>query len=274
MRWITPAFLLGTLAACSPGIPDSAAGVGFDNSIAAQRAREAAVTGSALPPPDAVSSERLPAAPGTPSQASPEAATPGAPLAGTAFTSLPPATAAPSPDQQDAILNAASSLDAAAANSGVPPVEASPSNPPPMQINGAGLSDENDFAAVSERESIASDAERLAQNRAQYQVVAPTALPSRTNAAQPNIVQYALSTNHAKGTKVHRRLGLNIGGRSARNCAAYASADQAQIDFLSRGGPQRDRLGLDPDGDGFACNWDPRPFRMAVKNRTPEGTQN
>ncbi len=268
MRWIAPAFLLGTLAACSPPIPDSAAGVGFDNSIAAQRARDAALTGSAIPPPNAVSSERLPAAAAIPPQSAATATGPGAPLAGTAFTTPPPAGTPNVPDQQDAILNAAASLDATAANSGVPPLEASPSNPPPLQINGAGLSDENDFAAVSGRESIESDAERLAQNRAQYQVVTPTALPSRTGAGQPNIVQYALSTTHAKGTKVHRRLGLNFGGRNARNCASYASADQAQIDFLARGGPQRDRAGLDPDGDGFACDWDPRPFRQAVQNQT------
>jgi hypothetical protein len=34
---------------------------------------------------------------------------------------------------------------------------------------------------------------------------------------------------------------------------------------LSNGGPERDRLGLDPDGDGFACYWDPTPFRLARK---------
>ena len=34
---------------------------------------------------------------------------------------------------------------------------------------------------------------------------------------------------------------------------------------LERGGPQRDRLGVDPDGDGFACSWNPTPFR-AVQN--------
>ncbi|NDH39999.1 MAG: hypothetical protein EBY45_06195 [Gammaproteobacteria bacterium] len=27
--------------------------------------------------------------------------------------------------------------------------------------------------------------------------------------------------------------------------------------------PERDPMGLDPDGDGFACGWDPEPFRLA-----------
>ena len=44
------------------------------------------------------------------------------------------------------------------------------------------------------------------------------------------------------------------------------SSDLAQKAFLSRGGPERDILLLDPDGDGFACKWDPRPFRLAVQN--------
>ena len=45
----------------------------------------------------------------------------------------------------------------------------------------------------------------------------------------------------------------------------YASPDKAQQDFLAKGGPDRDRLGVDPDGDGFACSWDPRPFRTALQ---------
>ena len=138
MRWIAPALMLGTLAACSPAIPDSAAGVGFDNSLSAQRAREAAVTGSAIPAPDVVSEERLPPVATLPAQGQGPV---GAPLSSTSLTSLPPASAAPqaAAPQQDAILNAAASLDATAANSGVAPVEASPSNPPPVQLNAPGF---------------------------------------------------------------------------------------------------------------------------------------
>ena len=32
------------------------------------------------------------------------------------------------------------------------------------------------------------------------------------------------------------------------------------------GGPERDQFGIDPDGDGYACSWDPSPFRKAVGN--------
>jgi hypothetical protein len=53
--------------------------------------------------------------------------------------------------------------------------------------------------------------------------------------------------------------------RSLRNCAKYVSNAAAQEAFLKAGGPERDRYGLDPDGDGFACRWDPTPFRAAIK---------
>ena len=150
-------------------------------------------------------------------------------------------------------------------NSGQSPLEANPNNPPPQTVTSAtGISTENDFEAVDNVRSIEGDAEFLARNRAQYQVVQPTALPSRGNDLGPNIVDYALSTRHPIGTKVYNRIGINKAGRFERNCAKYASADRAQKDFLAKGGPRRDKLGLDPDGDGYACNWNPAPFRRAV----------
>lgn len=129
---------------------------------------------------------------------------------------------------------------------------------------GAAMSDEQDFDAVSSRETIDSDAERLARQRAQYQVVAPTALPQRSGDAGPNIVQFALTTTHAPGTQLYKRGGL-FQRDPLVTCAKYASPDLAQEVFLSKGGPEKDRDGLDPDGDGFACGWDPRPFRNALR---------
>jgi hypothetical protein len=125
------------------------------------------------------------------------------------------------------------------------------------------LSDEQDFDAVSARETIESDAERLARLRAEYQVVDPGALPERSTATGPNIVAFALSTTNAVGQPLYRRSGFNADARFQRACARYATADEAQREFLARGGPEDDRMGVDPDGDGFACFWDPRPFRAA-----------
>lgn len=131
-------------------------------------------------------------------------------------------------------------------------------------LNSAGISNENNFDAVSGQRSIGDDAARLAANRAQYQVVQPQALPDRADAG-PNIVAYALSTTNARGTQVYRRIGLNKASKFARACGQFSHPDQAQIAFLEAGGPEKDRNGMDPDGDGFACDWDPTPFRRAAQ---------
>ncbi|WP_234822439.1 hypothetical protein [Palleronia aestuarii] len=125
-----------------------------------------------------------------------------------------------------------------------------------------GISDEQSFEAVSARETIESDAQRLARQAAAYTVIRPTAVPRRSGAEGPNIVSFALSTSNRVGEPLYRRGGIG-GGRGQRACARYPSPDLAQEAFLEQGGPQRDRLGLDPDGDGFACAWDPAPFRAA-----------
>lgn len=146
-------------------------------------------------------------------------------------------------------------------------LDASPSNPAPALANSStDLSDEQSFDAVSDRETIQSDAERRAAQAAARLQVEPTALPDRPANTGPNIVQFALSAPNVKGQEWYSRSLLSGDGRFRRNCAEYATPDDAQRDFLARGGPDRDRRGIDPDGDGFACGWDPAPFVQAVRN--------
>ena len=125
------------------------------------------------------------------------------------------------------------------------------------------LSDENDFEAVSSRQTIESDAERIAKNRARYVRIGPTELPVRPGTNIPNIVAYALQTNNPLKKQLYQRGLFASEKRALVNCNAYPSPGKAQEVFLSKGGPKRDRYGLDPDGDGFACSWDPTPFRLA-----------
>ncbi|WP_372885418.1 hypothetical protein [Shimia sp.] len=263
---------LVALAACQPTIPDSAAGVGFDNAVLSPRPAPA-TTASALPPASAVSQEPLTSA---------EARRAPPPLATTAVAA-PPRPAAQSPAQPPAQPPAqaapqrtasAASADPSAPTSAAPGapqttadgiVHASPSNPAPELVNNPGISDENSFDAVGSRRSIADDAALIASNRATYEVIAPTALPERTSTG-PNIVAYALSLTHPVGTKMYGRIGLTSKARHQKACAKYATPGDAQSAFLSRGGPKKDRLGLDPDGDGYACAWDPAPFRQAARN--------
>lgn len=148
------------------------------------------------------------------------------------------------------------------ANSGEVPLEASPNNPPPQAVTDSdGISREQDFQAVSGERDIQDDAERLRQAQSQYRVIEPTSLPTRQGSDRPNIVAYALQSNNPVGATVYKRSSLNSQAKHLRNCGAFASPDLAQEEFLANGGPQKDRKALDPDGDGFACAWDPTPFR-------------
>ncbi|SEB71345.1 hypothetical protein [Rhodobacter sp. 24-YEA-8] len=234
------------LAACTPSVPDSGSGVGFQDYNSYIRNSNS----------------------GTGQAAAPAAATP-------ARTGFDPTAAAAAIDRADGSTPTAP-ISAITPNTNyVPPAStggARPRGNAPAGIkeesgelvhSNPTISDENDFTAVAARESIASDAERIARNRAEYVVVQPGALPVRPGESGPNIVEFALATTHAPGVQMYSR------GRSSKDpmiaCAKYPSPDLAQQDFLARGGPDKDRLGLDPDGDGFACGWDPRPFRTALQ---------
>jgi hypothetical protein len=248
MRLIVVTTALVALSACGPSIPDSGpdsgTGVGFGSYSdyqAKQAAREAQLAGNPLPAASAVTTSSLDAG-----------------SAGSTGMSEGASIAA----QTRAALG--TDADDLAGNSGQPIIQASPTNPAPAVMNSAGISAENDFEAVGDARSIESDAARIAANRQQYQVAAVEALPSRTDGGGPNIVEYALQTKHNPGTQVYKRSSLNT-GRTERNCAAFTGPDIAQMEFLKNGGPEKDRQNLDPDGDGFACGWDPRPFRKAVR---------
>jgi hypothetical protein len=245
IRVLLPLALGAALAACQPAVPDSGRGVGFDGTLEdLQRQRDAQLEGRAIPAPSPVSGQPLESA---------SAVAPGS----------PEETAAETRRILEATRSGGGST-ALAANDGSEPLQASPSNPAPDLVDTAGISNENNFDAVSSQRSIEGDAARLAANRARYEVVQPQALPDRTDAG-PNVVAFALQTSHPRGTQIYRRVGLNKASKFQRACAQFATADEAQIAFLSAGGPERDRSGMDPDGDGFACNWDPAPFRRAAQ---------
>ncbi len=102
----------------------------------------------------------------------------------------------------------------------------------------------------------AAAAERqLAQARSQLVVVQPGALPNRVEGV--NIALYAQQTTNQVGQRIYQR-SRGLGGSS---CGRFSTADEAQRAFLASGGPGTDRYNLDPDGDGFACSWDPAPYR-------------
>jgi hypothetical protein len=261
------------LSACAPTAPTSGTGAGFQDYPTYLRQREAALNGGGAAPvmpgvpvagipgqTSGFSTDRIgsaiDAASGVPAAGQP---VPGDQLAGGVGAvigadpySQPLSATTPTLGPQDG------TLDPNRARGDAPTgivSESSEVNP-----NNSGISDEQDFSAVASRETIASDAERLARNRAQYEVFQPGALPQREGDTGPNIVEFALATSHAPGTAVYPRGGISLSNPD-KVCARYGSPDLAQQAFLEAGGPEKDRKGIDPDGDGYACSWDPRPFR-------------
>lgn len=221
--------VLLTLQACSPQVPASNAGPGFDDyaTYELERARrEAALTGSGT------TTFEAPAQVQTGAIGAADLAAVGI---GAGQTAAPMSA-----------INTAAMTPAAPAS------------------NNVGISDEQDFDAVASRESIQSDAERRAAQAAAREQIMPTALPTRTGHEGVNIVEYALNAPNRKGQEWYSRSIFATQGRFERNCVKYASPDAAQRDFLESGGPERDRKGIDPDGDGFACGWDPAPFLLAA----------
>jgi len=245
VRFLLGACAIAGLAACQPSVPDdSRFGVGFDDTFDAQRVNRdtalAGTTSSTVPAASSVYAQPLPAA-------------------GSAADTAAQTTAILAQTGQQPLD--AERVAAAANNSGVAPLEASPSNPAPAVVNPTtGISQENNFDAVSGQRSIESDAARIAANRAQYTVIQPQALPERSETG-PNIVAFALQTTHPVGTQVYKRSKFNADNRFKRSCGNYRHMDQAQSDFMLAGGPEKDRKGMDPDGDGYACGWDPSVYR-------------
>ncbi len=229
------------LAACTPTTGDTGAGVGFTDYNSYIRGAQPAPSGGTvvLPPPGGFD----PAAAAAAIDRADGATLPPVSQPGAASTALPEATDS-------------TSRPRGGAPAGIKEESG--------EVSNLGISDEQDFEAVKARETIESDAERIERNRSQYVIVQPTDLPTRPGDTGPNIVEFALATTHAPGVQMYKRSGVSL--RSADTaCAKFASPDKAQQDFLAKGGPERDRMGVDPDGDGFACSWDPRPFRTALQ---------
>ncbi|MFN4057090.1 MAG: hypothetical protein ACK4HW_02765 [Roseinatronobacter sp.] len=87
---------------------------------------------------------------------------------------------------------------------------------------------------------------------------------SELGAGGPNLFVYALSSTHRVGELRYTRRHPFRWQRWEAACSQYPNQDLAQEAFLSLGGPDKDPNHMDPDGDGFACWWDPSPFRQAA----------
>ncbi|WP_460272191.1 hypothetical protein [Celeribacter sp. ULVN23_4] len=220
------------LAACQTAVPDSGAGVGFSSYSDYQAHREAELIANGE----------------------------GAGSASVATSGLDTQAISDEALEGIAEAEAGSTTTAATTQATTQATGATPS----AVSNAMGISAENSFDAVSSERSIEQDKAFVEANKEAYVTIQPTALPSRPTSDAGTIVEFALNTTNTVGQALYSRLIPGAESRAARNCAKYASPDLAQDYFLKHGGPEKNPQGLDPDGDGFACSWDPAPFRLAA----------
>ncbi len=243
IRMMAAVAALGVLAACAAPVPDSNpnSGVGFrsfDDYTAERAARDRALEARALAEAEAMAP-------------APEEMVIAQETLGVLEATAPVRTAevAPTPT--------AAATPTQASDPGAPLAGTT------LLTSNPAISDEQNFDAVAARETIESDRDRLSRQRATMQIAQPEALPDRPSGSGPNIVAFALATSNRVGEARYQRSGGFNQDRYNRACTRFGWTDQAQSAFLEAGGPERDRRGLDPDGDGFACRWDPTPFRNA-----------
>ena len=284
-----PLALLG-LAACNTG-PESYAsmtqtGVGFGDYQQYLRQRETAhrasvpysvppepqqrvLPPSAMPPQapstlDAIPVRARPAATPVPAPlAAPVQPAPVQPVvtAPIAAQTLPPAASAPmaAPMRTAAVQPAPQPAAGTATFSGTSAV---PAEPAPR----SSIRDQNIFHGGSSQR-VTPGSVGGAPGPAPAEIVTVTSVPPPSESGGPNLIAYALNSSGAVGTETYRRMNPLRWSRWQDACLQYRNQDAAQLAFLSNGGPQRDPDNLDPDGDGYACWWDPAPIRQAAAQR-------
>jgi hypothetical protein len=244
IRVVLGVTLLVGLAACQPRVPESGPGPGFSDYNSYLRSRTANPTYQA---PVAPIAPAAPTAFSTDIAASAIAEAEAGTASASGFTAPP--------------LDPMALGDARARGNAPAGIQETTAE---MGFVTAGVSDEQEFSAVTNRETIESDKARIEANRAQYVVIQPGAVPVRPGDVGPNLAEYAIATNNPVGVPLFNRPSIYLVNVKVA-CSKFTSPDLAQEAFLANGGPQSDRKGLDPDGDGFACDWDPRPFRAALQ---------
>ncbi|WP_406870137.1 hypothetical protein ABEB22_09185 [Thioclava sp. 'Guangxiensis'] len=218
------------LAACQPSVPNSAAGVGApalggNESYRDYLAqRESQLQGSTAGSTTTAASGQPMSAMGTTAAAAAPANDPNAQLGADTLAALN-ATAPQSGGQQV--------------------TDYAPASSPYSSTATAAERAEDTFTAPAPAQKTAGDTYSAA-----------------SGSGGPNLAAYALSVNNQPGQSVYTRGGIKFNS-TTKACAKYVSPDKAQIAFLANGGPEKDPGNLDPDGDGFACGWDPRPFQAA-----------
>ena len=130
-----------------------------------------------------------------------------------------------------------------------------------------GLSENHDRLDLSleslekQNKDKAEAAKKLAEAR-EKRLVIETKMPANSK-QNVNVAFFARSTSNKKGQSIYSRNSYKIFDHWTE-CSHFSTDDSAQRFFLELGGPEMDSKNLDPDGDGFACNWDPVLYRQFI----------
>ncbi len=157
----------------------------------------------------------------------------------------------------------------------IPPVEPIPAEPIPASTTGVdadGVTYETVTVNTDGLEAPVAPATTAAPAPGLYEpaLSLPTesakvkkraARPVKTATLKPrtetlNLREYAATQTHLVGEKKYSRSASKYA--NGDNCDQYSVPEIAQIAFLNAGGPRKDSLLLDGDGDGFACAWVPQ----------------
>ena len=108
---------------------------------------------------------------------------------------------------------------------------------------------------IIDKEKAAKKLQQARDERIEIEIKNPN-----NNQIEVNVARFARETNNKVGENVFSRNGFSIYNHW-NECAKFKNKDEAQRKFLKTGGPYTDKFNLDPDGDGFACKWDPKAYR-------------
>ncbi|MEJ6392221.1 hypothetical protein V8J82_03080 [Gymnodinialimonas sp. 2305UL16-5] len=131
-------------------------------------------------------------------------------------------------------------------------------DPLPGQIPTASTPDGGTDSLIASAESAIAEAEANTGGDTSIFTAAPDGDPT-PRPVIPRVAAFALQTTHAPGQRIWRRNPLRR--QFQIGCETFDFPDTAQDRFLAEGGPDRDPFGMDPDGDGFVCGFDPAPLR-------------
>ena len=136
-----------------------------------------------------------------------------------------------------------------------------------------GLSENHNYIDLSlstlkqqniEKEKAAKKLEDARKERIEIEI--SNSSNSSNSSDYVNVAKFARDTKNNKGEKIFTRLSFSIYD-NWNECSKFKTKDEAQRKFLKDGGPYKDRFNLDPDGDGFACDWDPEIYRkLSIPN--------